>query len=151
MSLEFESLIQNGPNPSGLSCISPIHSFCHVSCMHHIVALCLVLIVLRCVHRGRFCLRGYFRVSSWRAVPLEHSVGQATTPFDHIDTIPCSRSCSHLLHLRQQRFKLLCAAVVEPISSAWPVFATVTRWNPLACVGVVWAMSVFPTSWFHFY
>ena len=64
MNLEFESLIQNSPNPSGLSYISPIHPFCHVSCMHHIVALCLVLIVLRCVHRGRFCLQGYSRVSN---------------------------------------------------------------------------------------
>ena len=47
--------------------------------------------------------------------------------------------------LRQQRFKLLCAMVVEPLSSAWPVIATVTRWNPLACVGVDWAMYVIPT------
>ena len=38
-------------------------------------------------------------------------------PFDHIDKIPCSRSCSHLLHLRQQHFKLPSDAVVEPISS----------------------------------
>ena len=38
-------------------------------------------------------------------------------PFDHIDKIPRSPSWSHLLHLRQQRFKLLSAAVVEPISS----------------------------------
>ena len=37
-------------------------------------------------------------------------------------------------------FKLLCATVVEPLSSAWPVIATLTRWNPLACVGVDWAL-----------
>ena len=37
--LGIESLIQNSPNPSGLSYISPIHPFFHVSCMHHIVAL----------------------------------------------------------------------------------------------------------------
>ena len=43
------------------------------------------------------------------------------------------------------RFKLLCATVVEPLSSAWPVIARVTRWNPLACVGVDWAMYVIPT------
>ena len=42
--------------------------------------------------------------------------------------------------LRQQCFKLLCATVVEPTSSAWPVIATVNRWNPLAWVGVVWAL-----------
>src|SRR5215216_554664 len=46
MSLEFETLVQNGSNSSGHSCTSPIHPFCHVSCMHHSVAHCLVLIVL---------------------------------------------------------------------------------------------------------
>ena len=45
-----------------------------------------------------------------------------------------------LTALRQQRFKLQCATVVEPFSSAWPVIATVTRWNPLACVEIVWAI-----------
>ena len=35
---------------------------------------------------------------------------------------------------------LLLAAVAEPLSSAWPVIATVNRWNPLAWVGVVWAL-----------
>ena len=48
MSLNFESLVQISSNPSVLSCISPIHSFCHVSCMHHIVAYCLVMFVYRC-------------------------------------------------------------------------------------------------------
>ena len=48
MCLEFESLVQIGSNPSGLSCISPTHSYCHVSCMHHIVAHCLVMVVYRC-------------------------------------------------------------------------------------------------------
>ena len=35
--LGIESLIQNSPNPSGLSYISPIHPFYHVMIMHHIV------------------------------------------------------------------------------------------------------------------
>ena len=47
--------------------------------------------------------------------------------------------------IKTTRFKLLCATVVEPLSSAWPVIATVTRWNPLACVGVDWAMYAIPT------
>ena len=42
--------------------------------------------------------------------------------------------------IKTTRFKLLCGTVVEPISSAWPVIATVTKWNPLACVGVDWAL-----------
>src|SRR3954463_11685555 len=37
MSLNFEPLVQNGPNPYGCSCISPTHSFCHVMITHHIV------------------------------------------------------------------------------------------------------------------
>ena len=57
MCFEFESLVQIGSNPSGLSCISPTHSYCHVSCMHHIVAYCLVMLCIG-VLCGRFCLLG---------------------------------------------------------------------------------------------
>ena len=57
----------------------------------------------------------------------------------HSDTIPLSRSCS-LYCIRTTTIQLLHAAVVEPLSSAWPVIATVNRWNPLAWVGVVWAL-----------
>ena len=42
--------------------------------------------------------------------------------------------------IRTTTFQLLHAAVVEPLSSAWPVIAIVNRWNPLAWVGVVWAL-----------
>ena len=42
--------------------------------------------------------------------------------------------------IRTTMNQLLHAAVVEPLSSAWPVIATVNRWNPLAWVGVVWAL-----------
>ena len=42
--------------------------------------------------------------------------------------------------IRTTTFQLLHAAVVEPLSSAWPVIATVNKWNPLAWVGVVWAL-----------
>ena len=42
--------------------------------------------------------------------------------------------------IRTTTIQLLHAAVVEPVSSAWPVIATVNRWNPLAWVGVVWAL-----------
>ena len=42
--------------------------------------------------------------------------------------------------IRTRSIQLLHAAVVEPLSSAWPVIATVNRWNPLAWVGVVWAL-----------
>ena len=44
LNLKFESLIQICSNPTGFSCISPTHSYCHVPCMHHIVAYCLVML-----------------------------------------------------------------------------------------------------------
>ena len=43
-------------------------------------------------------------------------------------------------YIRTTTIQLLHAMVVEPLSSAWPVIATVNRWNPLARVGVVWAL-----------
>jgi len=42
--------------------------------------------------------------------------------------------------IRTTPIQLLHAAVAEPLSSAWPVIATVNRWNPLAWVGIVWAL-----------
>ena len=42
--------------------------------------------------------------------------------------------------IRTTTFQLLHAAVADPLSSAWHVIATVNRWNPLAWVGVVWAL-----------
>ena len=42
--------------------------------------------------------------------------------------------------IRTTPFQLLHAAVAEPLSSTWPIIATVNRWNPLAWVGVVWAL-----------
>ena len=42
--------------------------------------------------------------------------------------------------IRTTKIQLLRAAVVEPLSSTWPVITKVNRWNPLAWVGVVWAL-----------
>ena len=42
--------------------------------------------------------------------------------------------------IRTTTIQLLHATVVEPLSFAWPVIATLNRWNPLAWVGVVWAL-----------
>ena len=97
MSLKLESLVQISSNPSVLSCISPIHSFCHVSCMHHIVAYCLVMFVYRCSLRQVLPLRSIVTTPTKNNISASnHQV--SNQPFDHIDTIPCSRSCSLLLH-----------------------------------------------------
>ena len=51
--------------------------------------------------------------------------------------------------IRTTTFQLLHAVVVEPLSFAWLVIATVNRWNPLAWVGVVWAlMCLLIYAWF---
>ena len=42
--------------------------------------------------------------------------------------------------IRTTMIQLLRVSVVEPHSSAWPIIARVNRWNPLAWVGVVWAL-----------
>ena len=100
MSLEFESLVQNGSNSPGHSCISPIHSFCHVSCMHHIVASRLVMFVYRCSLRQVLPPRSITNtLTKNNKSPWTRKA--SNQPFDHIDTNPCSRSCSLLLHLRQ--------------------------------------------------
>ena len=42
--------------------------------------------------------------------------------------------------IRTTTIPLLHAAVVEPLSSTWPIIAIVNRGNPLAWVGVVWSL-----------
>ena len=116
LSLKFESLIQIGSNPSGLSCISPTHSYCHVSCMHHIVAHCLVMVVYRCSLRQVLPPRStVITLTKNRISASNHQA--SNQPFDHIDTThvlaPALFYC-----IKTTRFKLLCATVVEPISSA---------------------------------
>ena len=97
LSLRFESLIQICSNHSGFSCISPTHSYCHVSCMHHIVAHCLVMLVYRCPLRQVLPPRStVITLTKNRISASNHQA--SNQPFDHIDTIPCSRSCSLLLH-----------------------------------------------------
>ena len=60
---------------------------------------------------------------------------------------PCSFRYNPTLSLRlsftalgQQRFNCYMLRYLNPFSSAWPVIATVNRWNPLAWVWVVWAL-----------
>ena len=140
--LSFESLIQMDSNQPILECISQNTPILPCHSTHHIVAYCHVMIVFRCVFRGRFCLRGYPRISDWRAVSYYRSIRQAKPPL----FIPIqSHSLAPALYycIRTTTIQLLHAAVVEPLSSAWPVIATLNRWKPLACVGVDWAMLCF--------
>ena len=75
--LSFESLIQMDSNQPILECISQNTPILPCHSMHHIVAYCHVMIVFRCVFRGRFCFQGYPWISDWRAVSYYHSIRQA--------------------------------------------------------------------------
>jgi hypothetical protein len=70
---------------------------------------------------------------------LSSKVPGKQTPIEHSDTIPLSHSCSLLQHLDNNDSIVTCCGSWTH-SSAWPVFATLNSWNPLARVGVVWAM-----------
>ena len=94
MSLKLEPLVQNGSNPSGLSCISPIHSFCHVSCMHNIVAYCLVTIVYRCSLRQVLPSRIISNTQT-KSNSSQRTSKARNQPFDHIDTIPLLQKKTH--------------------------------------------------------
>ena len=131
------------PNQLASHCIRQETSYCHV-------IACIILL-----HPAMWwlCSVVFFVVgSASEDIPEYPAEGQYPTttpsgkqPHWSYRYNPMFSLLLSLTTLSQQRFKLLCAAVVEPLSSAWPVIATVTRWNPLACVGVDWAMCVFPT------
>ena len=109
--------------------------------MHHIV---------HCIDCVPFCVAGICPLSI-DVIPMTWSLTLMKTQC-YLQKCQASKTPlfipiqSHSLALalfyciRTTTIQLLHAAVVEPLSSAWPVIATVTRWNPLACVGVDWAI-----------
>ena len=116
MSLKFESLVQIGSNPSGLSCISPTHSYCHVSCMHHIVAHCLVMAVYRCSLRQVLPPRS--TVITLTKNRISASNRQASNQLLIISIQSHVLAPALFYCIKTTRIKLLCVTVVEPISSA---------------------------------
>ena len=116
LSLKFESLIQTGSNPSGLSCISPTHSYCYVSCMHHIVAHCLVMPVYRYPLRQDLSPRStVITLTKNRIRASNHQASNQPL----IISIQSHVLAPALFYcIKTTRFKLLCATVVEPTSSA---------------------------------
>ena len=123
------------------SCISSINSIlpCHDHASYCRIALIVFSLVCRCL--SPFSRRV---PTMWSMTPTKtqwylQKCQASKTPL----SIPIQ---SHSLALalfyciRTTTLQLLPAAVVEPLSTAWPVIATVNSWNPLAWVGVVWAM-----------
>ena len=131
------------PTPFNLMLVAlaQITSYCHVMIMHHIVALhwlCSFSVVGICP------LSVYVVPTMWSMTPMKNyiifrSARQAKPPL-FIPIQSYSLAPALFYYIRTTTFQLLHAAVAEPLSSAWPVIATVIRWNPLACVGFVWAL-----------
>ena len=97
MSLEIESLVQNGSNPSGFSCINQIHSC--LPCLMHTSYCCILF--------GDDCVSVLSTAGSapeeYRDYPNEEQYqcidpSGKQNPLVHSDTILLSRSCSLLLH-----------------------------------------------------
>ena len=137
----FEPLVQMDSLALVASCISSIHSIlpCHIHASYCCIALIVFLLRCRCLFplsrrrtddefdgtdEGLYYLQKCQASKTPLLIPIQsHSLAPALFYCIRTTTI-------HLLH----------DVVVEPLSSAWPVIATVNRWNPLAWVGVVWAL-----------
>ena len=116
-------------------------AYFHVMIMHHIVALhwlCFFFVCRYLSPLGRRC-SGVVIVDTNEDSMLSSEVPGKQTP---LFILIQSHSLAPALFycIRTTTIHLLLAPVVEPISSAWPVIATVNRWNPLAWVGVVWPL-----------
>ena len=116
-------------------------AYCHVTFMHHIVALHWLCFFFVCR-----CLSPLSRrvPTMWSMPPMKNytifrSARQAKPPcsFRYNPTLSLLPSFTAL---GQQRFICYLLRWLNPLSSAWPVIAIVNRWNPLAWVGVVWAL-----------
>ena len=109
--------------------------------IHHVC--CIALMCSFCVCRwlfplGRRMFRHWIGWHRWRAISSSEVPGKQTPLF--ISMRSHSLAPALFYCIRTTTFQPLHAAVAEPLSSAWPVIATVNRWNPLAWVGVVLAL-----------
>jgi hypothetical protein len=123
-----------------LVALAQIIACCHVMIMHHIVALhwlCSSLFAGNCplLVDDVLTMRSMTPMKSYN---IFRSARQATPLIISIQTHLLASALFYCIRITM--IQLLHAAVVEPLSSAWPVIATVNRWNPLAWVGVVWAL-----------
>ena len=107
------------------------------------------IILLHALIVFHLCCRCLFPLSRWRSDKLfddtdeelyylqkcQASKTPLFIPIQSHSLAPALFYC-----IRTTTIQLLHAAVVEPLFSAWLVIATVNRLNPLAWVGVVWAL-----------
>ena len=116
-------------------------AYWHVMIMHHIVALhwlCSFFVVGGCSPSVDVCSNDEFDDTDEELYYLQKCQASKTPLFIPIQSHSLAPALFYCI--RTTTIQLLHAAVVEPLSSAWPVIAIVNRWNPLAWVGVVWAL-----------
>ena len=123
------------------SCISSNHSI--LPCHPHASYCCIALIVflLCCRYLSPLDRRGFDDEIDDTDEELYylHECQASKTPL-FISIQSHSLAPALFYCIRKTPIQLLHATVVEPLSSAWPIIATVNRWNPLAWVGVVWTL-----------
>ena len=109
------------------------------SCIILCIALIAFFLVFRCLSPlSRRCTDDEFDDTDEELYYLQKCQASKTPLFIPIQShslVPALFYC-----IRTTTIQLLHAAVVEPLSSAWPLIAIVNRWNTLAWVGVVWAL-----------
>ena len=116
-------------------------SYCHVTFMHHIVALHWLCFFFVCRCLSPLDRRGSdneFDDTDEELYLLQKCQASQTPLFIPIQSHSLSPALFYCI--MTSTIQLLHDALVEPLSSAWPVIATVNRWNPLAWVWVVWAL-----------
>ena len=122
------------------SCIISKHQ--HVAMSWACIILCIALIIFLLCCRylfppGRRCSDVVIDDTDEELYYLQKCQASKTPLFIPIQSHSLASALFYCI--RTTTIHVLHAAVVEPLSSAWPVIATVNRWNPLAWVGVVWA------------
>ena len=124
-----------------LVALAQITSYCHVMIMHHIVhCIDCVLSVFagRCSPSVGVCSEDEFDDTDEELYYLQKCQTSKTPLFIPIQSHSLAPALFYCI--RTTMIQLLHDVVVEPLFSTWPVIAKVNRWNPLAWVGVVWAL-----------
>jgi hypothetical protein len=142
--VDFQPLVQANFHQPMISCIS---SRTHILPCHDHASYCCILPCIDCTF-GVFSVvcsasEDIHEYPAEGQYPSTDLPGKQPPLIIRIQTHSLAPALVYCIKTRT--FQLLFAAVVEPLSSAWPVIARVNSWNPLACVGVDWAMIVFPT------
>ena len=124
-----------------LAALAQTTAYCHVTLMHHIVALhwlCSFLFAGVCPLSVDEVPTMSLMTPMKTHCYLQKCQASKTPLFIPIQSHSLATALFYCI--RTTTIQLLLAAVVEPLSSTWHVIATVNRWNPLAWVGVVWAL-----------